>query len=106
MTTDRPAWYFDRQVCINGNLYSYNSDFTLGRGTNGAISNRITFYTWGTYVHAHLTMEDVFAIVSVQGVVPNTPASGVKVFLYTVGSVTYLQAKFANGVTKILASNA
>ena len=82
---------------MNGNFYNYNGDFTLGRGTNGSMTNRMTFYTWGTYVNQHFTIEDVFAMVNVQASQPNQPASGCKIYVWASGSVTYLQARFANG---------
>jgi len=99
-STDRAAFYMDHQLCVNGNFYNYNGDFTLGRGTNGSMTNRMTFYTWGTYVNQHFTIEDVFAMVNVQANQPNQPASGCKIYVWATGGVTYLQARFANGTIR------
>ena len=102
MTTDRAAFYFDHGVCVNGYLWSYNGDFTLGRGASGSMSSKITFYTWGTYVYAHLTIEDVFALTNFQAAQPNTPASGVKVYAYNNAGNLQLRVRFSNGVDRAL----
>ena len=75
--TNRPAYFFDKPVVIDGTVSTYNQDLELRR--NG--TNRLIGYSWGTYVTAHLTMEDVFAIVNVQASKPAAPASGVKIYL-------------------------
>ena len=96
--TDRAAFYFDHSVVINGSIGSYNQDFTLSR--NG--TSRITFYSWGTYVYQHLTIEDVFALSNYQASQPNTPASGIKVYVYNNGGNLQLRVRFSNGVDRAL----
>ena len=75
--TDRPAYYFSKPIVVDGSISTYNQDLELRR--NGA--NRLIGYSWGTYVTAHLTLEDVLGIVNVQASKPATPASGCKIYL-------------------------
>ena len=75
--TDLPAYYFDKTIAMYGYLSSYQTDLVLQRdGTT-----RIQGYTWGTYVTAHLTLEDVLGIVNVQASKPAAPVSGCKIYL-------------------------
>ena len=101
--TDRGKFYMDKPLCVNGDLWSYNGDLYIGRGSNGVKTNRIALYTWGTYVYNHLTMEDVFALVNVQGSEPAAPTTGVKIYLQNVSGVIRLRAKFASTRVKDLA---
>ena len=66
------------------------------------MSSKITFYTWGTDVYAHLTIEDVFALTNFQAAQPNTPASGVKVYAYNNAGNLQLRVRFSNGVDRAL----
>jgi len=91
--TDRPQFYFDKAIAVNGNIGSYSQDLVLTR----AGTTRITGYTWGTYVSAHLSLDDVLGICNVQASKPANPTTGCKIYLRDAGAGVHLYVLYPSG---------